>query len=219
MSLPECLHWPFCPGVFIAILAVMAALVTFWERPPRLVRVFFTFIFLALMWCEVWMMSKDRAAHDLAERNLRKTEQEHFDQTMGHFTDLQKLFLSSNKAQAQVVRNIHLPEESLKKRASQLSSQIFSFLTDRKVNEPLTPMPRTQEEISSHFDALVRYGTQTLALYKETFQTRVVAIHDEFARLGLRSAQLDQFYQVPTNQFGIEYVASGMGALAERLKQ
>jgi hypothetical protein len=62
--LPKCLHWPFCPGVFIAILAFMAAAVTFRREPGTREKATWTFLFLALMCAEVWMMSKDREANE-----------------------------------------------------------------------------------------------------------------------------------------------------------
>src|ERR1700722_18247482 len=64
-------HWPVCPGVFIALLGFLAAIVTFWEKPPRFVRVIATVIFFALMCGEVWMMSKDRDAHDNDQNEAR----------------------------------------------------------------------------------------------------------------------------------------------------
>lgn len=76
IHLPTCVHWPFCPGVFIAILGLLAAIMTFWESPPRIVKVFSTALFFALMWGEVLMMSKDRDAHDLAEALATATEQQ-----------------------------------------------------------------------------------------------------------------------------------------------
>lgn len=58
--LPKCLHWPFCPGVFIAILAVVAAAATFRKEPRTSEKAFWIFVFLGLMCAEVWMMGIDR---------------------------------------------------------------------------------------------------------------------------------------------------------------
>jgi hypothetical protein len=214
------IYWMPIPGVAICVLGAAAAIMT-WraeKKPGIREKTLWTILIFVLMAVEIVAITHDRREQDTNHLAELTKQQGQFDQTMRKFTELQALILSSNKAQAQVVKNASLPELSLKKRAADLSAKIFSFLTDRKVNEPLTPLPRTREEAAGHFDALVRYGNQTMALYKETFQSKVVAIHDEFARMGIRSAQLDQFYQVPTNQFGIEYVASGIGALAEGLK-
>lgn len=78
-SLLTCLHWPFCPGVFIAILGLVAAIVTFWKDPPRLVKVISILLFTVLLLGEIWMMGKDRDAHDKAEKKARQIEQNHFD--------------------------------------------------------------------------------------------------------------------------------------------
>jgi hypothetical protein len=76
--LPKCLHWPFCPGIFIAILAFVAAAVTFWERPPRWVKAISIGLFLFLMVGEVWMMSKDRERADNDQGAARTREEENF---------------------------------------------------------------------------------------------------------------------------------------------
>lgn len=78
MWLPKCLHWPFCPGVFIAILAVVAAAVTFWEHPPRWVKAISIAVFLLLMSAEVWMMSKDRDRNDSDQATARAAEEANF---------------------------------------------------------------------------------------------------------------------------------------------
>jgi hypothetical protein len=80
--LPDCLRWPFCPGVFIAVLAFVAAAVTFRKDPAPREKAIWIFAFLVLMVAEVWMMGKDRYAHDLAEREAQETAQGRFDLTM-----------------------------------------------------------------------------------------------------------------------------------------
>jgi hypothetical protein len=98
--LPKCLHWPFCPGVFIAILAFVAAAVTFREKPGKREKAVWTFIFVGLMGAEVWMMGIDRQANEDQQRQSNTTQlkgfadigqgikgqilqnQQHFDATM-----------------------------------------------------------------------------------------------------------------------------------------
>jgi hypothetical protein len=72
--LPECLHWPFCPGVFIAILAFVAAAVTLRQKMGPRERAGWLFVFLSLMCAEVWMMSKDRATNIAKEKETREAE-------------------------------------------------------------------------------------------------------------------------------------------------
>jgi hypothetical protein len=70
-------HWPFCPGVFIAILGFVAVYVTFRlgrETTKAEKRLWIALCFL-LMWGEIWMMSKDRDAHDGAEKQAREESQ------------------------------------------------------------------------------------------------------------------------------------------------
>ncbi len=72
--LPECLHWPFCPGVFIAILAFTAAAVTFRKDPSPREKAIWIFVFLGLMSAEVWMMSKDRTENNRKQKETRDAE-------------------------------------------------------------------------------------------------------------------------------------------------
>jgi len=65
--LPQCLHWPFGPGVFIAILAGLAAAVTFRKEPGRLEKAAWIIVFFSLMWMEVWMVGIDRQSHEYQE--------------------------------------------------------------------------------------------------------------------------------------------------------
>jgi hypothetical protein len=71
--LPKCLHWPFCPGVFIAILAFLAAAVTF-RDPGKTEKAIWTLVFLGLMSAEVWMMGIDREANEIKERTAEQTQ-------------------------------------------------------------------------------------------------------------------------------------------------
>jgi hypothetical protein len=71
--IPECLHWPFCPGVFIALLAFVAAAVTF-RDPGKAEKAIWTFVFLGLMGGEVWMMSVDRTENNRKQKETRETE-------------------------------------------------------------------------------------------------------------------------------------------------
>ncbi len=75
---PKCLQWPFCPGVFIAILAFLAAAVTFRKDPGPRERAVWIFVFLGLMSAEVWMMGIDRNANETKERKAEQTQLQGF---------------------------------------------------------------------------------------------------------------------------------------------
>jgi hypothetical protein len=93
--LSQCLHWPFCPGVFIALLGFLAAVVTFWEGPPKPVKALCVALFFVIMCCEIWMMSKDADKRETAEREARGIE-------LGQTTMLNTLTIQFALAQSQL---------------------------------------------------------------------------------------------------------------------
>jgi hypothetical protein len=225
--MPDWLHIPlwlyWWPGVYALILTLIAGIVpTVKIYEHRRVKISYVVVLALLVGLEMAAISHDRYQQNKDLEQDRMMQATRFDQTMQGFTQMQRTIMASSQAQERAARSAHLPEISLKKRAADLSAKIFSFLTDRKVNEPrLTPFGKTKEEMDAQFDALVRYGNQTLSLYEEAFLSKVIAIHDEFARLGMRDSrlELDQFYEHPRNEYAIEVTASEVGALAERLKK
>jgi hypothetical protein len=76
--LPKFLHWPFSPGIFIAILAFLAAAVTFRKEPRPWEKATWTFAFLGLMSLEVWMITLDRDANEARERAAEKAQLDGF---------------------------------------------------------------------------------------------------------------------------------------------
>src|SRR5215470_4217987 len=78
--LPKYLHWPFLPGIFIAILAVVAAIAAFRRDPSAPERAAWIFVFLGLMCGEIWMVTIDRAASDTARKNAEQDLAKRFDE-------------------------------------------------------------------------------------------------------------------------------------------
>jgi len=69
--------------------------------------------------------------------------------------------------------------------------------------------------------ALIRSGpdahTNMMADYSTRFGARVIAARNELAALGYTDAQLDSYYEHPTNLIGVRIVHERLGALALRL--
>jgi hypothetical protein len=105
----KCLHWPFCPGVFIAVLAFATAAVAFRiDKARKAEKGIWVFIFLMLVVGEIWMMGIDRASHDDEQAKARAEqlrqfseiaeglkaniafEKEHFDSTLSKMNGLVK---------------------------------------------------------------------------------------------------------------------------------
>ncbi len=107
---PKCLHWPFCPGVFIAILAFVAAAVTFREEPGKKEKAVWLLVFFGLMFAEVWMMSKDRDLNDAARDKSEKELAAQFDKIgVGITTTIQnsdKQFAATMESAAGIRRQV-----------------------------------------------------------------------------------------------------------------
>lgn len=112
----KCLHWPFCPGVFIAILAFVTAIVAFRIEKAsknKYERSFWVFLFFMLLVGEIWMMGIDRTQHDQEQSHARAEQlgkfqeiadeikhsntenQQHFDNTMASMKNLMSTAKSS----------------------------------------------------------------------------------------------------------------------------
>lgn len=75
----NCLHWPFCPGVFVAVLAFLTAAVAFRiEKASRAEKTIWTVIFLLLVVGEIWMMGIDRKKHDQEQADARAEQLRRF---------------------------------------------------------------------------------------------------------------------------------------------
>lgn len=125
--LPKCLHWPFCPGVFIAVLAVVAGAVTFWEHPPRWVKSISIFVFLMLMCGEVWMMSKDRERNDSDQAEARAASEDNFREIgngiKASLTDSDRKFTATMKESDAIMGRVG---DSIK---SQTGGESFAYIT------------------------------------------------------------------------------------------
>jgi hypothetical protein len=132
---PECFHWPFCPGVFIGILGFFAAVITFWERPPRTVKAACIGLFFALMCCEVWMISEDRKAHDAAEKTARETAQQQVAginllglqaiTTNNHLQDIER-YISAAKGNPQLLHSLQLQADSARAQIDTISRLLLA---------------------------------------------------------------------------------------------
>jgi hypothetical protein len=201
------------PGTFIAILGFLAAIMAFFDPPKKGFKRFVLIVFLFLLMVgEIFVLRREQ-----------RIGEDHFTYVAQRFDNTDKLIKANQEAQARVaalppittVKHIS-PTLELKRKATILSAEILHFLTDRQANEPSLPRPETWKQDTQ---AMISYMQQTLALYSETFGSRVIAVHDEFARQGLRDGQLDSDYGHPTNPIGIRIVGERIGTLAEKLKQ
>lgn len=211
-------HFP--PGILTVILAVLAAVtalpgVTRQLNPKESkwggwLHALAIFIFCSLAALEMAVID-----------NSNKVNENHFQFIVQSFKDTQDLIKASQTAQARVAALPKLlpkgasPNLELKLAATKLSAEILQFLTDRQAGEPPLPRANTWDQDTQ---ALIRYMEQTVSLESQLFGSRIIAIHDELAKQGLRDGQLDSFYEHPTNPIGIRIVGERIGALAERIK-
>lgn len=131
--LPEFLHWPFAPGVFIAILGFLAAVVTFWEKPPKLVKAICVVLFFGLMLGEIWMVGKDRLAHEKSEKEARDFAQQQLSNasllingltaTDGHVVEL-KRELAKAEGNPQLVASLQAQITTAQENANNASTEL-----------------------------------------------------------------------------------------------
>ena len=223
-SLFECVHWPFCPGFFIAILAFLAAVVTFRKEPTRIEKACWTVAFLALMVGEVSMMSKDRHAHEIADSRARDTEQDHFSKMLQMEKETEHIIqgaIDSERAAAQAelerTRHHKAADEliELKARTAKLASDIFQLLLNRSVGAPPYPRATTWKEDVARSDA---FDHQTILLYEQNYGARVREVTEELRQNGLVDNKLETFVvPTPPNVLLVTEIARHLAAQAERI--
>jgi len=188
-----------------------------------LVRVIFTFVFLALMSSEVWMMSKDRVAHDAAERTTSDTEQNHFATLLQTERETQATLVGSFNArtlvaQTQIERQKQhrVSDEllQLKSRTAILSSGIFSLLLDRNMMAPPIPRPATWEQDVAKW---VPYDQQTTLFYEQKYGADVRRAVEDLKNHGLEDQKLEAMARNPINVQMVRVIASHLAAQAERI--
>jgi hypothetical protein len=237
--------YPLIPTVAITILGLVAALMTVREKHSETAeKCIWVIIAFGLMVFEIKTTYSDREKYDARQTAILKDERQSFEdmlqqertnfdverktygflqqvyqQQVQENTDLKRFIASASKARANAMKVENLPEISLKKRASDLSAEILSFLVERQRNEPRPPIPMTREASDKYFSEVVAYLNQTMAVYAQQFTTRVMSIREGFLKQGIKDADLDEWYKNPTNTHGIEIIAGRIGILADMLKQ
>jgi len=238
--------WPPIPTIAIGYLAAAAVIVAVRaeHKFKRTEQVIWLIIAFGLFYVEARTTYTDRDQYNQNQAATLRQERESFsrmlEQEKGNFeqerqtfgivqqvlaaqaqaaADLSRFTKSRNQAQAQASRAESLPEVSLKKRASGLSAEIFSFLAARQAAEPRLQFPMTRDVADKQFSDMVNHLNETMALYAQKFASKVMSLRDDFLKQGVRDPELDQWYEQPTNTYGIERVAGRLGVLADRLRE
>jgi hypothetical protein len=144
--LPTCLHWPFCPGVFITVLAFATATATFRKEPSRTEKRIWLLLFFGLMVAEVGMISKDRDAHDAVEADARKKQNEmlthlnvlqYQSADSGRQLDLirQQLGEAREEHNPSLVADLKVQEDKARKKALQDSTELLAAMASGVADE------------------------------------------------------------------------------------
>ena len=143
--LPKCLHWPFCPGLFIAILGFLAAIVTFLEKPPRVIKALCIVLFFSMMCGEIWMISKDRDVHDKEEQDDRDLAQQQFAATNllalqgmkanDHLADIERK-IDAAKGNSQLIQSLEAQAKSARAQVDEISKQLLIAATPKGKSGP-----------------------------------------------------------------------------------
>lgn len=121
------------------------------------------------------------------------------------------------------------PLEEIGKDMVSLADELQRFLSDRERGDT-TRTPRfhdprwetwgedqRRQAFNEYSERMTRYSTETYALYRERFASKVIHLVEEALRRGYRDEELHRYYEHPINSIAMGIVASRIGALGQRL--
>lgn len=239
--------WGLVPSIAIGFLGFVAVVMTVRDEDlkksscEKIIWICITFVLLIL---EVRTTYREHDKSEIQQAAVLKEERESFskmleqeksnfaearwassimqrvyDQDKQRIADLKRFTASANQAKAQAAKVENLPGLSFKKWASDLSSEIFSFLADRQAYEPRLQGPMTREAAEKHFNDTLNYLNETTTLYNQKFTKDIMSLRDALSKQGMKDSELDEWYEQPTDTRGIERIAVRLGVLAEKLKE
>lgn len=180
----SCFHWPFSPGVFIAILGGLAAVMTFWERPPILVEFSCVVLSFLLMLGEIWMISVDRNRHDEGENAARKMATQQVAginalvaQGMAISSELSQIEVALANAKPEQVGDLNRQAGELRKQLGSIASQLAQYSMSSTQSAATTATHSTQKEINrydqmSNVDLVASAKTTERQLFDEMQQCK-----------------------------------------------
>jgi hypothetical protein len=181
MCLPTCLHWPFCPGAFIALLALLAAVVTFREEPSKREKALWIIGFSLLMIGEVWMMSKDRDRNDTQQADARKEQLREFStitEVLSAAIAGQQSMVRSNQELAHLVLPLS-QRDTLKRNALRLSTDILQALL-------VSEIPVSSTSASGLYSRRVEAASQ---LSRSGYPGKIKEVCDKLTAYGLNCTE------------------------------
>lgn len=213
-------RWP--PGVFVAMLGVLAAIFPLAARPDMSTREKFVWAsgFAALMVLESWAIFKERSKQERALADQMKSLNDIREASEEHTKSMLRLLMAGNS-----------PADSLKSRALKLSEAILDFIYQRLQNAPAPLYPteililepdtnawnKRFQETMQRQGAAFTYESNTLAMYRERFLPKVLAILGEFQEQGVADDWLHQLAGNPTGSNFIKMIGQRLGEIAELL--
>ena len=205
--------WLLPPGVCVLFLGVEALVITLLP-PDTLQKLSAKIPAIALCFLlafgEISVLRHDRQETFLQHK---RDMQEIFGRFGGLHQDV--LALQSNVSATQQARS--LPADSLKRRALDLSNEILQFLIGREVPPGYGQGGFGEGPYGGKASDTKAYDQETLNIFYNVFQPRVLAIHGDFKRKGISDKQLDAEYAQPVNTYSIRAIAERIAALAEKL--
>ena len=205
--------WLLPPGVFVTLLGVEALAITLlpvkWleKKSVKSIAIVLCFLFAA---GEISVVR-----HDRSESN-RQHKQE-MEEIFARFGGLHQDMLALQDNVVATLQTRSLPADSLKRRALDLSNEILRFLISREVPPGYGQGGFGEEPHGGKPVDTKAYDQETLNIFYNVFQPRVLAIRDDFKRKGVSDRQLDAEYARADNTYSIRAIAERIAALAERL--
>jgi hypothetical protein len=157
-----------------------------------------------------------------SERDQQTRDEQHkreIANLLKHFSDVESLLTSENRVIAARARTgIEPPTPTLKMRALDLSQEILQFLVSRQVTPGYGEGGFGAGPYGGVNTADNAYQKQTGEIFAASFQNRVLAMRDAFAKQGLVDEQLNVEIRDPATAYSIRDIAERVSALAEKIK-
>jgi hypothetical protein len=200
------------PGVFIAMMGLLAALYPLLSQEPLspVSKAIWTAVFFSLMVLEMVIIFRERNRQDVA-----------FLSQISRLDSLRSADEAHSLALERVRRSVK--NDGLRDRATRLSEALLEFVYNRLEKEPIVPLLGNRVRAS---DVLTggkagereRYQDETLVVYADRFSWKVLGVIEELEDRDIVDDGLRTTANSPSCAADLLFIGQRIGELAENVK-